>query len=115
MILSTFDLTWICHQYILRASRKSLVPGSLFGESYLGSTSADESGKDLAAAVLPLGQLLGGDGVGVPAGVQTLHQGRGLGGTTADVEGPADKGTILVGVENDLGLSVEGDTVLGRL
>ena len=99
----------------LRAGRQSRGAGSGLAESDLGGTAAGKAGQHNAAALVPLGELLGADGVGGAAGVEAVDEGGGAGGAAADVEGPADEGAVLVGVEDDAGGGVEGDAVLGDL
>ena len=82
---------------------------------HLGGAAADQAGQLDAAAELPLGQLLGGDRVGVLAGVEARDEARGARVAAADVEGPADEGAVLVVVESDGLGRVLGDAVLGNL
>jgi hypothetical protein len=78
----------------------------------LSRAAPGQASKDLAAGLVPLGQLLRGDGVGVLAGVEALEQSRALDVAAADIEGPADEGTVLVGVQDDPGGGVQGDALL---
>lgn len=100
---------------LLRASRESRRARSSTVQRHLGGTTTHQAGELDAAAKLPLGQLLGGDGVGVAASVEARDEGRGARVAAADVEGPADEGAVLVGVEDDVGARVAGDAVLGDL
>lgn len=88
----------------LALDRERLVGSLLLGQGDLGISASDETGKSLAAGVHPLGELLGEDLVDVLALVETLDQGGRLGGAAAHVEGPADEGTVLVHVEDGLGV-----------
>jgi hypothetical protein len=70
-------------------------------QRHLGGSAPGQAGQHPPARAVELGQLLGGDGVGVLGVVETAHQ-RGVGhAAAADVEGPRDEGAVLVGVEAD--------------
>lgn len=99
----------------LGAGRQGLVRSSSLSKRHLCGATAHETRELDPSRVLPLGELLGGDGVGVLAGVEALEEGGGLDGAAAHVEGPADEGAVLVGVQDDVGGGGEGDAVLGGL
>lgn len=107
-----------CHLhmiYHLRASRQSANTGSSPVQGDLGSTTTHQTREDLATTPVPLGKLLGGHDIGRLAAVEAADEGGSARGATADVESPADEGTVLVGVEDDGRGGLQGDTVLEGL
>lgn len=99
----------------LASSRKGRVAGRSVEEIDLGLASSNKAGQDLAAALVPLRKLIGSHSAGILAIVEALDQRRRSSVTATDIEGPADEGTVLVGVESDGFGSVGGDAVLGNL
>lgn len=99
----------------LRTSRQSSDTSRRLMQRHLGSPSPHQTGQDLTSTLVPLRQLLCRDSIWVPTGVETGNEARGLGISAADVEGPADQGTVLVGVEDDRRRSLQGDAVLETL
>jgi hypothetical protein len=69
----------------------------------------------LAIALVPLRQLLAGNSVGILSVVEAADESRVSRGTAANIEGPADQGSVLVRVEDDGGSGVEGDALLSDL
>jgi hypothetical protein len=84
-------------------------------QSYFGRPPASETRQHLSTGTVPLGQLLGGNGVGCSAGVETADERRRTGRAAANVEGPTDKCAILVGVEYDGRRCLQGDAILEGL
>lgn len=85
----------------LRARRERLCAARSVVQLDLRRPAPREPGKNLAAALVPLGQLLRGDSVGTLARVEAREQRRSLHRAAADVKGPADDGAVLVGVQGD--------------
>lgn len=83
---------------LLRARRERLRATRSIVQPDLRRPAPREPRKNLAAALVPLGKLLRGDGVGALAHVEAREQRRPLHRAAANVEGPADDGAVLVGV-----------------
>ena len=82
---------------------------------HLGLSSSCQARQHLAARFVPLGQLGRGHLVRVLFLVQPLDQGRGACVSAPNVEGPADQGAILVGVELNGVLDLLADALSCRL
>lgn len=88
---------------------------SLFGQCNLSVAAANETRKDLATTVNPLGELLRVDSSSLLALVETCDNRRRLNSPAPDVEGQANQSTVLVRVEYRLGVEHGGNTFLGFL
>ena len=80
----------------LASSGQSTITSGSVVEVELGLAAASETGENLAASLVPLGQLDGDDAC--IAGVEALDKVRLAGIRAANVEGPADQGTVLIGI-----------------
>ena len=116
----TYVSTRLCYIEVsyfsfLRASRQRRHARGGLCKSNLSVPPPHQAGQFDAIAELPFGQLLGSHCVRVFARVQASDERGAARVAAADIESPADKGAILVGVQDNVGASVARDAVSSDL